>query len=139
VGFRLALAGEGAFGVATGSFTNGLLGARLDWRVSPAVSLGGYLGYANLRGKDGRAHAILPYAQIEHRAPLRVDGSLHWPLRLGSGYLPRNGPVTRVSTGLAVSVGRGIDVVVEGIAMAWLAKNQMLLSLNGAVGLEIGL
>src|SRR5690349_18591227 len=47
---RLALQTEGAIGVYPGDFYNHLAGARVDLVVSPHVSFGGYLGYANLKG-----------------------------------------------------------------------------------------
>src|SRR3954463_4126172 len=65
---RLAVQTEAAGGGAPGPFYNHLLGGRLDGRFSPHISLGGYLGYANLKGKDGRVGAALAYAQLEYLA-----------------------------------------------------------------------
>jgi hypothetical protein len=132
---RLAAQTEAAFGVYPGSFYNHLAGARLDVRVSPHVSFGGYLGYANLKGREGRAHDVLPYAQVEYLfgkpgAPVRV------PLRFASGYLPRNGPVVRLATGLAFALTPKIDLVTELLApMFWITRDQMVLSAD--VSLEL--
>jgi hypothetical protein len=131
---RLALELEAANGVVTGAFHNQLLGARLDGRFSEHVSLGGYLGYANLKGKDGRAHAALTYASLEYMAGDRA-ATVRYPLRFASGYLAANGPVARISGGLAIAVGRTVDIVGELASMVWLTNNQNLLSLD--LGLEL--
>jgi hypothetical protein len=127
---RLALQTEGAFGVATGPFQNLLLGARLDATFSPRVSLGGYLGYANLKGKDGRTHAALTYAQLEYLFG-EPGATVRFPLRFASGYLFANGPVVRVAGGLDFVLTPKIDLVTELLTpMVWLTNNQTLLSLD---------
>ena len=63
---RFAVQTEAAIGVYPGDFYNHLAGVRLDLVFSPHVSFGGYVGYANLKGKDGRANNVLPYAQVEY-------------------------------------------------------------------------
>jgi hypothetical protein len=136
---RLALQTEGAFGVATGSFYNQLVGARLDLRFSPSTSLGGYVGYANLKGANGRAHSVLTYAQLEYvlgdpAAAVRV------PLRFASGYLGSNGPVVRTALGLAFALGKKVDLVTELLApTVWFTNNQTLLSLDLSLELAIKL
>jgi hypothetical protein len=131
---RLALQTEGAVGVYPGDFYNHLLGVRLDLVFSPHVSFGGYLGYANLKGKDGRAHDLLPYVQVEYMAgPL---GGIRIPLRFASGYLPRNGPIARLSTGFAFALTPALDLVTELLApMIWVTGDQMVLSMNLAAEL----
>jgi hypothetical protein len=127
--FRLALQTEAATGVATGGFYNQLAGVRLDLLFSPHVSFGGYLGYANLKGKDGRAHDVLPYAQVEYL--MGRPGSVRIPLRFASGYLPRNGPVARLATGFAFAVTPTVDLITELLApMVWVTGDQMVLSMN---------
>lgn len=135
---RLALHLEGAAGVATGGFRNGLAGGRVDLRVSPHVSLGGYLGYANLKGKDGRAHAALTYAQLEYLARQPGD-RVRIPARFASGYLGGNGPVVRVGTGLAIALSPHVDLVTELASMVWFTNNQTLLSLDLALELAFTL
>jgi hypothetical protein len=126
---RLAAQVELASGVATGSFHNELVGGRVDGRFSPHISLGGYLGFASLKGKDGRLHAALTYAQLEY---LAGDPSswLRFPLRFATGYLTENGPVVRAAAGLSFKVGHSVDLVTELAPMVWLTNNQTLLSLN---------
>ena len=132
---RLAVQTEGALGVYPGDFYNHLVGVRLDLVFSPHVSFGAYLGYANLKGKEGRAHDVLPYAQVEYLAgPL---GPIRIPFRFASGYLPRNGPVARFSTGFAFRLTPALDLVTELLApMIWVTRDQMLLSMNLAAELQ---
>ena len=135
-GLRLALQTETALGVVVGPFQNQLVSGRLDYRFTPTVSLGGSLAYANLKGKDGRAHAVLPAAQLEYVARRRAGSDVALPLRFSTGYLPRNGPVVRAAAGLSWAVSPELDVVLELLApMVWVTHNQALLSMN--VGLEI--
>ena len=127
---RLAVQTEGAIGVATGPFYNQLVGARLDASFSPRVSLGGYLGYANLKGKDGRAHAALTYAQVEYLFG-EPSATIRFPVRFASGYLFGNGPVVRAAAGLDFVLSPKIDLVTELLTpMVWLTNNQTLLSLD---------
>jgi hypothetical protein len=126
---RLAFQTEGAVGVFPGDFYNHLAGVRLDLVFSPHVSFGGYLGYANLKGKDGRAHDFLPTVQVEYM--VGPPGGVRVPLRFASGYLPRNGPVARFATGFAFAATPTVDIVTELLApMIWVTGDQMVLSMN---------
>jgi hypothetical protein len=136
---RLALQTEGAVGAGTGKFYNQLLGARLDARFSPRLSLGGYLGYANLKGANGRAHSALTYAQLEC---LLGDptAKVRLPLRFASGYLGGNGPIVRAALGFAFALGQKVDLVTELIApTVWFTNNQTLLSLDWSLELAFRL
>jgi hypothetical protein len=131
---RLALQTEGAIGVYPGDFYNHTVGARLDLVVSPHVSFGGYLGYINLKGKDGRASDLLTYVQVEYLAG--SPGGIRIPIRFASGYLPRNGPVVRAATGFGFSITPTLDLVAELLApMVWVTRDQMVLSMNLAAEL----
>jgi hypothetical protein len=103
---RFAVQTEAAIGVYPGDFYNHRAGVRLDLVFSPHVSFGGYVGYANLKGKYGRASNVLPYAQVEY---MLIAGRhpLSTPLRLR--HLPRNGPVVRLSAGFAFPLTPKID------------------------------
>lgn len=135
---RLAFQMEAAAGVGTGTFGNGLLGGRIDLRFSPHVSVGGYLGYANLKGKDGRAHSVLTYAQLEYLTGKEGD-RVRVPARFASGYLGANGPVVRVATGLDFALSPTFDLVVELAPMVWFTQSQTLLSLDLALELAFKL
>jgi hypothetical protein len=135
---RLAAQVDIATGVVTGSFHNQLLGARFDARFSERLSFGGYLGAGDLKGKDGRAHAALVMAVLEYMwglptAPVRC------PLRFASGYLAANGPVARLSGGLAFALGKKVDLIGELASMVWITNNQNLLSLDFAFELAFRL
>jgi hypothetical protein len=139
VGARLALALESARGHTGAGFRNGLAGLRADLVFSPRVSLGAYFGYADLKGKEGRAHALLSYAQIEYLVPLAPRFlNLRVPLRFATGYLARNGPVVRASAGLAIALSRRVDLVTELVTpMAWVTGGQTVFSTN--VSLEVAM
>ena len=131
---RFAVQTEAAIGVYPGDFYNHLAGVRLDLVFSPHVSFGGYVGYANLKGKDGRASNVLPYAQVEYM--LGSPGGIRFPLRFASGYLPRNGPVVRLSAGFAFPLTPKVDLVTEVLVPTiWITRDQMLLSMDLAVEL----
>jgi hypothetical protein len=131
--FRLAAQTDTAVGLAPGPFVNQLLGARLDCRLGEAFSLGGYLGYANLRGKEGRVHQVLPYAMLEYRVPLAARPWLV-PMRFAAGYLPSNGPFTRLSAGLGYALGPRTDLIAEIFAPTlWFSRNQAAASLDLAL------
>jgi hypothetical protein len=131
---RFAAQTEAAIGVYPGDFYNHLVGVRLDLVFSPHVSFGGYVGYTNLKGKDGRANNVLPYAQVEYM--LGPPGGVRVPLRFASGYLPRNGPVVRLSAGFAFPLTPKVDLVTELLVPTiWITRDQMLLSMDLAVEL----
>jgi hypothetical protein len=135
VGARLAVALESARGHTGAGFRNGMAGLRVDLVFGPRVSLGGYFGSANLKGKDGRTQALLSYVQLEYLAPLAPRFlNLRLPLRFATGYLARNGPVVRASAGLAIALSRRIDLVTELITpMAWVATDQTVFSTNVSI------
>ena len=55
------------------------------------------------------------------------------PLRFASGYLTSNGPVARLATGLAIAVGKKVDLIPVLGSMVWITNNQNLLSLDLAL------
>jgi hypothetical protein len=134
---RVAVQTEAAFGVHPGDFYNQLVGARVDLQFSPHVSVGAYGGYANLKGKDGRAHDLLMYAQVEYLA-LAPGSPVRIPLRFASGYLPMNGPVVRVAAGVAFALTPKVDLVTELLApTVWVTRDQAVLSMNLALELAV--
>jgi hypothetical protein len=136
---RIRLAGqtEAAIGLTGHGFYNHLFGGRFDYRFVRSVSFGGYLGYVNLKGKDGRAHNVLPLAHIEYRAGLDRADTVELAFRYAAGYLPANGPLMRLSGGLAFHVGDDVDILVDLIAPTfWLTKDLPVVSANFAA--EVG-
>ena len=131
---RLALQTEGAIGLYPGDFYNHLVGGRFDLVFSPHVSFGGYVGYANLKGKEGRASNMLAYVQAEYMAG--APNGVRVPFRFASGYLPRNGPIVRLSAGFAFPLTPKIDLVTEVLVPTiWITRDQMLLSMDLALEL----
>lgn len=135
---RLALHSDSAFGIADDSFFNELVGLRLDYRFGEELSLGGYLGYANLRGRDGRVSSLLPYVMLDNRVPIVPGGSVAIPLRIGIGYLVRNGMFLRLAAGLAVPLGERVELVFDLLNPTfWLTPDNTLFSLD--LGVELAL
>ncbi|MBM4363351.1 MAG: hypothetical protein FJ104_11765, partial [Deltaproteobacteria bacterium] len=89
--------------------------------------------YANLKGPDGRAGNVLVNALLEHRFEAR---SLEIPLRFSAGYLPRNGPVVRLATGLAFPLGTGTRLTLDLLSPTfWAARDRTAFSFD--LGAEI--
>jgi hypothetical protein len=131
---RYALQGEAAFGVGSGTFYNQLAGARIDYRFTEQIALGGYLGYANLKGKDGRAHDVLSYLNLEYRPRLGENSAFGLPLGFGTGYLPNNGPFLRLSAGISYVLSPHTDVVLAFLTPTfWVIHDRTVISLGTAV------
>ena len=131
---RYALQVEPALGVAGGGFYNQLAGARVDYRFTRELSLGGYLGYANLKGKEGRAHDVLPYLNLEYRPRLGQESAFGLPLGFGTGYLPNNGPFLRLSAGLSYAVSQETEVVIAFFTPTfWVVHDRTVISLGAAL------
>ncbi len=127
---------ESAQGVTPGKFQNTLLAGHLDYAFASRVSLGGYLALANLKGKDRRVNALMPCALVTYEKPPGPDHSISFPIQFATGYLARNGPVARLAAGLAWAVGRRTDVIFDLATMAWVTRDEMLLSVDVAVELR---
>lgn len=139
-GYRVALQTEGAFGLTKPAFYNHLLGARLDYAFPNDLTLGGYLGYVNLKGKDGRAGNVLPYVMLEYRLHGARSSQLRIPLRFSSGYLPRNGPFMRLSAGLSFPVGESTRIGFDLVAPTfWVVQNRTVVSLDLAAEVSFAL
>ncbi len=124
---RVAIQLEDAIGLS-GPFNNVLLGGRFDRCFTVHTCMGGYLGYANLKGQSGRANNVLIYAMVEHHRPL--GDAWHVPLRVAAGYLPNNGPFLRFSGGLSVAVGK-VDVTFDLVApTVWVTRNDPVVSMD---------
>jgi hypothetical protein len=133
---RFALRAESAAGVAGGSFFNEVVGARADARFTEQLALGVYLGYANLKGHDGRAHNVLPALELEYRPRFASGSAFALPLRFTTGYLPYNGPVLRLSAGVSYAVSSHVDLVLDAFTPTfWVIRDRTVVSLGG--GLEI--
>ena len=134
---RYALLVEPAFGVGSGSFYNQLVGARVDYRFTRELALGPYLGYANLKGKDGRTHNVLPYLNLEYRPRFGAGSAFGLPLRFGTGYLPNNGPFLRLSAGVSYALSPQTDIVIDVFTPTfWVVHDRTVISLGAAIELS---
>lgn len=134
--WNLVLQTEGAIGTAQDGFYNHLFGARLDYRVSHEILFGAYVGYANLRGKDGRVSNMLMYLQVEDRVRISSGTDITIPLRLGIGYLPFNGPVVRLAAGVNIPLSRDLELGFDILTPTfWVLPDRTAVSLNLAAEL----
>jgi len=81
--------------------------------------------------------SILTLVQIDNRVTVVRGSRVQIPLRGALGYLWRNGAVLRLSTGVAIPLGRRTELVFDIIAPTfWLTPEQTPFSLNLAA--EVG-
>ncbi|MEM6533981.1 MAG: hypothetical protein AAF654_15290 [Myxococcota bacterium] len=133
---NLAMSTESAIGTSDDAFYNHLAGMRFDYRVSRELLLGAYVGYANLRGRNGRVNNLLSYAQVEHRLRLSPRTRATLPLRFGIGYLPYNGPFIRLSAGVNLPLSDRVELGIDVLAPTfWVLSDRTAFSLN--LGLEL--
>lgn len=128
---------EAAFGQSGAGFYNHLVALRIERELTPTAWLGGSLSYVNLKGKEGRVSNALPLVSLEWRP--EIVGSLGVPLQWSAGYLPKNGPVLRLASGLGLRASQGVDVRFEGGAMWWSTHDDSVLSLDLGLALSFGL
>jgi hypothetical protein len=122
--------------VTHGRFFNQLVGLRLDYRVTSHFAFGGVLSYANLEGKEGRAHNGLPELWLAYRVPLSGE-RLGLPIHFAPGYLPKNGPTLRVGAGLDFQLGERSSLELVPLElMAWINRERPEASLNGTLALR---
>jgi hypothetical protein len=134
---RFGLMSTSAFGVTHAKFFNELLGARLDYRFTSRFAFGASLAYANLKGKDGRVHNVLPEVSTEYRVPLRTE-ALGIPLRLSLGFLPKNGPTLRLGAGVDFAFSDAVSCEVIPLEpMVWLTRERPEISLNASIALRV--
>lgn len=133
---RVALVSTSAFGVTHARFFNQLAGARVEYGFTQRFALGAALSYANLKGKEGRAHNALPEVELAYRLPLSVP-SLTIPLRYGLGFLPKNGPTLRLGAGLALGLSSGLELELVPLeTFVWVTRERPEVSLDGGVAVS---
>ncbi|HXK19503.1 MAG TPA: hypothetical protein VNG33_16955, partial [Polyangiaceae bacterium] len=134
---RLSFTSSSAFGVTHAKFFNQLVGARLDYRYTPRFAFGAELGYANLKGKDGRVSNVLPEVTTEYRVPLKGE-TVGMPLRFSLGFLPKNGPTLRLGAGFDFGVSDSLSFELIPLEpMVWITRDRPEVSLNAHVGVRI--
>jgi hypothetical protein len=135
--WELSMQTESAIGVTSPGFYNHLVGARLDFRITPQIRLGAYLAYVNLEARDGRADNLLVMLQAENRVRVMPRSPFSVPLRVAAGYLPFNGPVIRASAGIGWQISDRFDLVADILSpMFWVLPEGVRVSMN--LALEFG-
>lgn len=137
---RLAIQTEGAIGTSDSGFYNHFVGTRLEYHLTRELLLGIYGGYANLKGRDGRAHNVVSYLQFEDRVRVGAGTDIAIPLRAGFGYLMRNGPILRLAAGVMFPLGDFAQLGIEVLAPTfWILPDRTLVSLNFSAELVVPL
>lgn len=132
---RVGLGTTFALGVTGAGFFNQLAGARVDYRFTTRFAFGGVLSYANLEGKDRRVHNVLPEALLEYRIPYTGE-RFGVPMRLGLGYLPKNGPTLRIGAGFDFALSERVSMAIVPLEpMVWVNRERPEVSFNGSVSL----
>lgn len=143
---RLWLATEGSIGLTSGinestttdrpTFYNQFVGPRFDYGFPNDFALGAFVGYANLKGKEGRAQNVLTYLELVYRTRVSKSSDFRIPLRLATGYLPKNGPFIRLAAGIDIPLGSSVHLALDIIAPAlWVVRNRAVLSLDWGLAL----
>jgi hypothetical protein len=131
--FELGLLAHGAFNPGRDPYTNVLAGARFAYFPMDRLGISGSLQYANLRGRSGRVHNLLPLVGVETAVDLVPSVGLFVPVRAELGYLPFNGPVLRLTAGVAFTVYRQLRLELDFVQPTIWWVNE-----NASVSLDVG-
>jgi hypothetical protein len=127
---RVAVHSTTAFGLRGGRFVNELVGARFDLLTAARFAVELDIAYANLDGKDGRVHNVLPQVALRYRLALGAT-RFGIPLRFAGGYLPKNGPTARVAAGVDFDATDSVRIELTPLEpMLWVVRERSELSLN---------
>jgi hypothetical protein len=111
--FELGLGLIGAFGPGQDPFANALVMVRGRWFPLDRFGVTASVSYANLRGRDERVSNVLILAGVETSVDLVPSSRVFIPLRFEAGYLPNNGPVFRLTAGVAFNLTRRIRMEID--------------------------
>ncbi|MCB9657958.1 MAG: hypothetical protein H6726_09950 [Sandaracinaceae bacterium] len=138
--FQLALYSVSAIGADGNGFYNHLIELSLGARLRRDIILSLQLGYANLNGREQREHNLLPMLVVEKRLRLSPGLDLSIPIKGAVGFLPFNGPVLRVSAGLAYALGERVEITADLLCPSfWLIDDSVFVSMNLSLGLIVRL
>jgi hypothetical protein len=137
---QLALYTVSAIGADGNGFYNHLIELSIGVRLRRNIILSLQLGYANLNGRDGRENNLLPMVVFERRLRLGPQLDLSIPIKGAVGFLPFNGPVLRVSAGLAYALGERVEITADLLCPSfWLIDDDVFVSMNVALGIIVRL
>jgi hypothetical protein len=138
--WEIGAGGVVAFGPGQDSFINGLAAVRVGWFPHDRVGVTATVAYANLNGRDGRASNVLFAAGVETAVDLVPSAKVFIPLRAEVGYLPLNGPVFRVTAGVAFQVARRVRIEVDLLSPTlWVLPESTPVSLDLGAFVHFGL
>lgn len=130
IGKRVSGFGTVALGMPGLDFVNELVGARFELEYTPRFAFGLSLAYVNLKGKDGRVSNVLPEASVAYRLPIGTS-DFGVPFRFAGGYLAKNGPTLRLTSGVDFEVSDAAAIELALFEpMVWVARDRPELSLN---------
>lgn len=137
---QLALYTVSAIGADGNGFYNHLIELSFGVRLRRNITLSLQVGYANLNGRDGRQSNLLPMVVFERRLRLGSHLDLSIPIKGAVGFLPFNGPVLRVSAGLAYAIGERFEITADLLSPSfWLIDDDIFVSMNVALGVIVRL
>lgn len=111
--FELSLGAIAAIGPGQDPFVNALIVGRFRWFPLDRFGVSASLGYANLRGRDERVSNVLPMIGVETSVDLVPSAHVFIPLRFEAGFLPNNGPVFRLTAGIAFNLARRVRLEID--------------------------
>lgn len=114
--FSLTLQTEASVGATDGSFYNHYAGLRLDVRITREFAVGAYFAYVNLEGREQRVSSFHVALMGEYRIRPVHELDLTIPIRLQVGYLGFNGPVGRLSAGIAYGLSENWEIEADLLA-----------------------
>jgi len=138
--WELGAGGVVAFGPGNDSFVNGLTAVRLGWFPLDRVGVTATVAYANLNGREGRVSNVLFAVGVETAVDLVPSAKVFIPLRAEVGYLPLNGPVFRVTAGVAFQVARRVRIEIDLLSPTlWVLPESTPVSLDLGAFVHFGL
>ena len=138
--WELSVGGLVALGPGQDSFVNGLGAVRAGWFPHDRFGVTATVAYANLNGREGRVSNVFFAAGIETAVDLVPSAKVFIPLRAEVGYLPLNGPVFRVTAGVAFQVARRVRIEVDLLSPTlWVLPESTPVSLDLGAFVHFGL
>lgn len=138
--WELGLGVVSAFGPGEDAFVNALVLARARYFPIDRFGLSVSFGYANLRGREERVSNVLMLAGVETSVDLVSSSRVFIPLRFEAGYLPNNGPVFRLTAGVAFNLARRVRMEIDIISPTiWVLPETSPVTLDLGAHVSFGL
>ncbi len=122
------------------AFVNFLGMVRAAWFPTDRVGISASVSYANLNGHGGRVSNVLTTIGVETAVDLVPSSRIFIPLRAEVGYLPRNGPVFRLTAGVSFQLARRVRLEVDVLSPSlWVLAEGTPVSLDLGALVSFGL